>query len=103
MPAWLIVCHRSSASVQLHANCFCPGATTFFVALSSVAGNGFRRKLLCLNPAIRAVVEQVEREDAAIQHLVVEGADVELGTQFVPSAFAEFDELELSQLVTKGL
>jgi len=56
-----------------------------------------------LDPAIRAGVKQVERENATIQHLVVEGADVELCTQFLPSAFAKFDELELPDLVTKSL
>jgi len=56
-----------------------------------------------LNPAISAGVEQVEWENATLQHLVVEGTDVELCTQFLPSAFAKFDELELPDLVTKGL
>jgi hypothetical protein len=68
----------------------------------SFARNGFRRKLLRLNPAIRAGVEQVERENAAIQHLIVEGADVELGTQFLPCTFAKLEELELPDLVTNG-
>jgi hypothetical protein len=70
---------------------------------SSIACNGFRQELLRLNPAIRAGVEQVERENATIQHLVVERPDVKLWTQFLPSAFAKFDELELPDFVTKGL
>ena len=73
------------------------------VALGSVACNGLRRKHLRLNPPISAGVEQVERQNAAIQHLVMEGPDVELWTQFLPSAFAELDELELPDLVTQGL
>jgi hypothetical protein len=45
-----------------------------------------------LNPAISAGVEQVERENATIQHLVVEGADVEFGAEFFLGAVAEFAE-----------
>ena len=33
----------------------------------------------------------------------MERADIELSTQLLPSAFAEFEELELPDLVTEGL
>jgi hypothetical protein len=36
---------------------------------------------LGLDPAIGAGVEQVQWEDAAAEHLIVEGADVELGPE----------------------
>src|SRR5271170_7614960 len=70
---------------------------------SSIAYNRFPRTCLHLNPAVRARVEQVKRESAAVQHFVVEGAEVELCTQLLPRAFAQFDELELPDLVTQGL
>src|SRR5580704_18106463 len=55
------------------------------------------------NPLVRASLEQVEWQGPAIQHLVVEGANVELGPQFFPGAFAKLANLKLAQLVAESL
>ncbi len=55
------------------------------------------------DPFVGAGVEQIEREGAAVEHLVVEFADVKLGAQFFPGTFAEFANLELPKFVAEGL
>src|SRR5271166_1508129 len=66
---------------------------------------GFRllMPLLLPNPAHGAGVQEVERQDAAAQHLVVELADVEFCAQFFFGAGAKFAELELAELIREGL
>ncbi len=55
------------------------------------------------DPFIRARVEEIEGEGSAVEHLVVEAADVELGAQLFLGAVAEFAELELAELIAEGL
>ena len=50
-----------------------------------------------------AGVEHVERESAAAEDLVVEGADVEFGAELFLRALAELEDLELAELVGAGL
>src|SRR5258708_27701433 len=47
--------------------------------------------------------EHDQGQGSAIQHLIVEGANVELGDQVSPGSFAELANLQLAKLVTKGL
>jgi hypothetical protein len=57
-------------------------------------------RLLRLDPTVGLGVKEIEREDTAIQHLVVEGTQVKFGPQFLLGAFAEFAKRKLSELVT---
>src|SRR4051794_25431620 len=52
--------------------------------------------LLLRDPFVRARFEKIEWKASAIQHFIVEGTDVELGSQFFACAFAQLDELELA-------
>src|SRR4051812_14541614 len=58
--------------------------------------------LLC-HPLICTGFEQVERQGAAVEDLVVEGADVELGSKFFFRAVTKLTDLELAQLVAERL
>src|ERR1039457_53337 len=60
-------------------------------------------RLLRGNPAVGPGVEQVHRQGAAGEHLVVERAQVELRTQFLLCTIAKFAELELADLVGEAL
>src|SRR5271167_3017836 len=60
-------------------------------------------RFLLRDPQIRAGIEQIERKGTTVKHLVVELANVKLGPQLFPGAFAEFAELELAELVTERL
>ena len=54
------------------------------------------------DPFIRAGLEKIEGKRSAVEHLVVEGADVELWSQLCSGAFAQFAELELAEFVTQA-
>src|SRR6202042_1824934 len=56
---------------------------------------GLDPRFLILDPAIGARVQQVERQHAAVQHLIVKAADVEFRTQLLLGAVAQFAKLEL--------
>src|ERR1022692_349630 len=58
---------------------------------------------LRLNPAHRARLQQIERQNAAVQHLVVKQADIELRSQLRLCAVAQFAEFELTELVAERL
>ncbi len=45
-------------------------------------------RLLGVDPHIRALIEEVERQHAAIQHFIVEAAEIELRPQFALRALA---------------
>jgi hypothetical protein len=62
-----------------------------------VGCGGFGPEFLPLNPAVGAGIQEVERQDSAAQHLVVEAADVEFRTQLLLRSVAKFAELELAQ------
>ena len=49
-------------------------------------------RFLLRDPFVGAGLEQVKRQGSAVEHLVVEGADVKLGAQFFLGAFAQFAE-----------
>ncbi len=51
------------------------------------------------DPFVRAGFEKVEGEGSAVEHPVVEAAEIELGAQFPLGAVAQFAELELTNLV----
>src|SRR5258708_12304675 len=55
------------------------------------------------DPFVGAGVEQVEGQGSTIEHRIVEGAEVELGSQFFLGTVAEFAKLELAKLVAKSL
>src|ERR1700760_1668758 len=59
--------------------------------------------LLALDPAVGASVQHVQRQNAAVQHFIVELLDVELISQFLTAALAQFDELQLAQFVAELL
>src|SRR5579871_545353 len=61
------------------------------------------RTLLSLDPQVGACIQQVERQYPAIEHLVMEGAQIEARTECFPGAHAELAELQLSELVGKSL
>ncbi len=81
--------------------------TSLFQFLSSPRSRLFLRRCglpqlfrsLFRDPFIGAGLEQVERKGSAIEHLVVELANVEPGAQFLLRAFPEFADLELAQLI----
>jgi hypothetical protein len=55
------------------------------------------------DPLLRAGFEEIERETSAVEHFVVEGANVKLGTQFFSSSLTEVQELGLAYLVAASL
>ena len=55
------------------------------------------------DPGVDAVVKHFERQRARVQHLVVEGAQVELVAESLPGAIPQFQNLELAHLVGQGL
>src|ERR1035438_2526916 len=59
--------------------------------------------LLRGDPAAGAVVQQVQRKNAPGEHLVVEGAQVEAGAEFLLRALPQLAEPELAQLVAERL
>src|SRR5581483_11373686 len=62
-----------------------------------------RQPLLLLNPTVCTRLEQIERQNAAVEHLVVEAADVEPLAQLLVGALAQLAEFELAELVGQGL
>src|SRR6201999_3776915 len=50
--------------------------------------------LLFGDPLVGTGIEKIEGQGAAIEHLVMEAANVELGTQFFLGPFAEFADLK---------
>src|SRR5579872_3567834 len=54
--------------------------------------------LLPGDPVVDPLVEDVERQGAGAQHLVVELADVELRAELPPGALAQLEDLELADL-----
>ena len=68
--------------------------------LLSIARHG---RDLSLNPAVDAGVEDVEREGAAGEDLVVKSFQVEPGPQLLFGAFAQLADLELAELVAACL
>src|SRR6266567_5436090 len=58
---------------------------------------------LLRDPFVSAGVEHIERQGAAVEHLVVELTEIEFGTQLVLSAIAQFAELELAEFVAASL
>src|ERR1700675_3080951 len=52
--------------------------------------------LLSRNPFVGAGLEKIERQRSPIDHRIVKGPDIELGSQFLSRTFAKFAELELA-------
>jgi hypothetical protein len=68
-----------------------------------ICRHGRRAMLLCRDPLVRSRVQQVERQDASVKHLIVEGAQVETCPQFLLGSFAQLPEFELAELVCERL
>src|SRR5262249_1585521 len=55
------------------------------------------------DPFIRALIEEVERQGSAIEHLVMKSSQIEFRAQRFLGAIAELTELELAKLVAERL
>jgi hypothetical protein len=55
--------------------------------------------LLLGDPFIRTRFEKIERHAAAVEHLVVKGAEVKVLAECLPGAIAKFEKLKLTDLV----
>src|SRR5512133_1920354 len=84
-------------AVRMEGN---PVRAADYTKITSVARG---RRLRPVDPCRNAIVENVERQRPTIQDLVVERADVELRTQRILGALAQFEQLQLTQLVPQRL
>src|SRR3984885_9828482 len=60
-------------------------------------------RLLFLNPLIGARLEQVQGKSPTVEHFVMEGSDIQLGSQLLLSSIPEFADFELAELVAESL
>jgi len=60
-------------------------------------------QLLLRDPLLGAGLEHIKWQTAAIEHLIVKLAKIELWTQFFLCTFPEFTELELTDLIAERL
>ncbi len=74
-----------------------------FVFVHVLCGCRFLRSFSRCDPPVGAGIEQIERQSAAIEHLVVKFAEIELWTQFALGTLAKFAELQLAKFVAEGL
>src|SRR5208337_358946 len=58
---------------------------------------------LLTNPAADFRVQHVERKRTVPQHFIVENADVKLVAEFPPRFVSQFQDLQLSQLISQRL